>query len=225
MTQLWLALDGPQSIGDIVEATEESVDGYKVGLRSFYQFGAAGIRNIKRHGKKVFLDLKCNDVPSQVCKLIWEISKDGVDYLTVSCSPQNEEMLKQAARETKAIGVTRLLGFIWPTSGKVMNIDVFSAGLEQAHRLGLNGVILPAQMDGLIRSARKRGLEVVCPGVRPEWAPSKGDHVSSASPTEAIGSGATGLVVGSPIYGAPDVKSAANSIRNEMEAADYAVVA
>ncbi|MEM9279543.1 MAG: orotidine 5'-phosphate decarboxylase / HUMPS family protein, partial [Pseudomonadota bacterium] len=61
-------------------------------------------------------------------------------------------------------------------------------------------------------------MAIVTPGIRPEGS-DIGDQKRVMTPADAITAGATHLVVGRPITGAPDPKAAALSVLDEITAA------
>ena len=59
----------------------------------------------------------------------------------------------------------------------------------------------------------------LCPGVRPAWAPAKGDQARVATPADAIAAGADGVVVGRPILKPPEgigIQEALRRIADEV---------
>jgi orotidine-5'-phosphate decarboxylase len=79
--------------------------------------------------------------------------------------------------------------------------------------------------DGAVSSPREAAnvrrtfgpqAAVVTPGIRPEGT-SSDDQARVATPAAAIRAGASHLVVGRPITGAPEPAAAARSILREME--------
>jgi orotidine-5'-phosphate decarboxylase len=100
-----------------------------------------------------------------------------------------------------------------------------------AKAAGVDGVVASVQEARAIRKACGRDFLIVTPGVRPATksepgsaksaaAPAKSDdQARTATPTEAIKAGADFLVVGRPITAAPDPRSAAQSIVDEIASA------
>jgi orotidine-5'-phosphate decarboxylase len=65
---------------------------------------------------------------------------------------------------------------------------------------------------------RAAGLASMVPGIRPAGA-AVGDQVRVTTPGDAIGRGASWLVVGRPVTGAADPAAAAAAIADEVAAA------
>ena len=64
--RLIVALDFPtgQEARALVEELGDAVTFYKVGMELFYSEGPAIVSYLKEQGKKVFLDLKLQDIPN-----------------------------------------------------------------------------------------------------------------------------------------------------------------
>ncbi|MEL7093652.1 MAG: orotidine 5'-phosphate decarboxylase / HUMPS family protein, partial [Pseudomonadota bacterium] len=81
---------------------------------------------------------------------------------------------------------------------------------------GADGVIASPQEAAMIRALPEAtGRLIVTPGVRPAGA-DKGDQKRTMTPAEAIAQGADHVVVGRPIWRAPDPAAAAQAILAEM---------
>jgi len=129
----------------------------------------------------------------------------------------------RAARKPKPllIGVTVLTSM---TDEALKEIGITTPMLDQVVRLatlaktsGLDGVVASPQEVRAIRNACGAGFEIVTPGIRPAalqgtLQQGKDDQARTMTPAEAIDAGATYLVIGRPITGAPDPKSAAEQI-------------
>ena len=81
---------------------------------------------------------------------------------------------------------------------------------------GMGGIVCAAGEALRVRRLIGEGMAVVTPGIRPAGAAS-GDQKRVVTPGEAIGAGASHLVVGRPIVGAADRLAAAEAIIAEME--------
>jgi orotidine-5'-phosphate decarboxylase len=68
----------------------------------------------------------------------------------------------------------------------------------------------------LIREACGEDFVVLTPGVRPEWA-SSDDQKRTMTPVEAFKAGADYVVIGRPIYRAPEPADALKRILKQLE--------
>ena len=62
---LIIALDFPDSLPaiNLVDVLNEQVSFYKVGMQLFFADGQKVIKSLQERKKKIFLDLKLNDIP------------------------------------------------------------------------------------------------------------------------------------------------------------------
>ena len=67
----------------LVNALGDSVSFYKVGLELYAAAGMDFVRELKSQGHRVFLDLKLYDIGETVKRAVAQVSKVGVDFLTV----------------------------------------------------------------------------------------------------------------------------------------------
>ena len=97
------------------------------------------------------------------------------------------------------------VGMAAPLASQVVRL----AALAQA--AGLDGVVASPHEIGPIRARCGRDFLIVTPGIRGA-ADSKGDQSRTLSAAEALGAGASYIVVGRPIIAAPDPRAAAERI-------------
>jgi orotidine-5'-phosphate decarboxylase len=230
---LIVALDYPTASEALalVDALGDAVVFYKVGMQLYYAAGNAIITELKKRNKKIFLDLKINDIPETVSKVVATVIELGVEYLTLFT---NEAQIRAAAN---VVGKSN-------SSLKLLNVTVLTS--EQSTFAEVNAratMSLKAGADGLICS----GLEVaelrqihgvspilVTPGIRLAEAkaddqgtrssgsaartdtPRADDQQRIVTPRDAIRAGATNLVVGRPITQAKDPRAAALKILEEI---------
>ena len=76
----------------------------KIGMELFYAEGPAIVREIKKRGHKIFLDLKLHDIPNTVYSAVKGLDKFNIDILTVHAAG-GSEMLKGAKRAMTEAGV------------------------------------------------------------------------------------------------------------------------
>ena len=184
----------------------------KIGPVLFGREGPGLIKEFTARGIRVFLDLKWHDIPNIVASAVQAARELGVSMTTVHCLG-GRTMLAEAARaagpELAVVGVTVLTSHDAAELEGVLGRGVPDVGFE-AERLartalqaGLRGVVASGQEVGLLREALGPDPWIVVPGIRAAGE-AAGDQVRTIDPREAVGRGATHLVVGRPITGAAD---------------------
>jgi orotidine-5'-phosphate decarboxylase len=197
----------------------------KVGLELYTAEGPAAVRAVRRSGAKCFLDLKLHDIPATVAKAVSSARALGVDYLTLHASsgPAALEAAVEAAQgEVTLLAVTvltsldaaalRAIGFGAPPA------DAVSRLAKLAIDAGVPGLVCSAAECARLRAELGDAPLLVVPGIRPEGS-SLDDQSRAATPAQAIGDGASILVVGRPIRGAADPLAAARAVVDEIAAA------
>ena len=184
----------------------------KVGPVLFGREGPALTKEFTQRGIRVFLDLKWHDIPHIVASAVQAAGELGVSMTTVHCLG-GRTMLAEAARaagpELAVVGVTVLTSHDAAELEGVLGRGVPDVGFE-AERLartalqaGLRGVVASGQEVGLLREALGPDPWIVVPGIRAAGEAAD-DQIRTIQPREAVGRGATHLVVGRPITGAKD---------------------
>ena len=87
--KLIVALDAKEVLQSkiLVSSLENKVSFFKIGLRTFVINGFNLVDEIKKKGKKVFLDLKLYDIKSTIQETVSRISEHKIDFLTVNGDP------------------------------------------------------------------------------------------------------------------------------------------
>ena len=193
----------------------------KVGMELYYAEGPSIIKEIKKRGHKLFLDLKLHDIPNTVRKAMSVLSNLDVDMVNVHAAGTIDMM--KAAKEglTREDGTRPLLiavTMLTSTSQERMqneilideDIDkVVIKYAENADDAGLDGVVCSPLEAGKIHSACGNGFLTVTPGIR--FADGeKGDQVRVTTPEKAKEIGSDYIVVGRPITQAEDPVAAYN---------------
>jgi len=184
----------------------------KIGPVLFGREGPALVKEFTARGIRVFLDLKWHDIPNIVASAVSAARELGVSMTTVHCLG-GRTMLAEAARaagsDLAVVGVTVLTSHDAAELEGVLGRGVPDVGFE-AERLartalqaGLRGVVASGQEVGLLREALGPDSWIVVPGIRAAGE-AAGDQVRTIDPREAVGRGATHLVVGRPITAASD---------------------
>ena len=223
--RLIVALDLPDALaaGQLAETLGDAVPFYKIGLGMLTGGGLGLACELKDQGKRVFLDLKLYDIGATVEKAVAGLAQFGLDFLTVHGDPQ----VVRAAVAGRGDAPTRILAVTILTSLDRSDLDamlirpgtVEDLTVERARRA------LTAGADGLIASPREaariralpeaKGRLIVTPGVRPAGA-ALGDQKRVATPAAALAAGADHIVVGRPVWAAPDPRAAAEAILAEI---------
>lgn len=202
----------------------------KVGLELFSAEGPAMVRELRRRGFSVFLDLKLHDIPNTVAGAVRSVAKLGAELLTVHAAG-GPAMLQAAAEAAASVpGAPRLLAVTVLTSmdrSQLAAIGVDRSPADQV--LQLAATAAGAGIPGLVASpeevASLRRLypaaTLVIPGIRPAGS-AAGDQKRTATPAAALAAGASYLVVGRPITQAADPAAAAQAIVDEMRQAEAA---
>ena len=216
---------------DLVKQLHSVAGMFKVGSQLFTAAGPQIVRDILAHDSKVFLDLKFHDIPHQVAGAARSAAQLGVSLFTIHASGGSEMMRRavDSVNEVAAKGGTRsavlAISVLTSIDATILNqIGVASTPTESVMRLvkmaeasGVDGVVAsPQEIETIRQTVSRPEFLVVTPGIRPA-ANEAGDQKRVATPSAAIAAGASYLVVGRPITGAPDPVAAANEISSEME--------
>ena len=222
-----LDVDSAARAMQLADQLRGAVGGYKIGKQLFTAEGPAMVRELTSRGDRVFLDLKFHDIPNTVAGAIQSAVATGAWMVNVHASGGSAMMKAAADAATKAaaalgrprplvIGVTVLTSM---TDAALSEISVSRPMLEQvvllaklAKASGLDGVVASPQETRAIRDACGADFQIVTPGIRPADQQGKDDQARTLTPAEAISAGATYLVIGRPITGAPDPRQAADAI-------------
>src|SRR5258706_8264325 len=213
MAELIVAFDLPSGGGALALAARlPGLRWAKVGPVLYNREGPPLIKEFTQRGIRVFLDLKWHDIPNIVASAVSAARELGVAMTTVHCLG-GRTMLAEAARaagsDLAVVGVTVLTSHDAAELEGVLGRGVPDVGFE-AERLartavqaGLRGVVASGQEVGLLREALGPDPWIIVPGIRAAGE-AAGDQVRTIEPREAVGCGATHLVVGRPITGARD---------------------
>jgi orotidine-5'-phosphate decarboxylase len=224
--RLIVALDVPDVLQGLAlaERLGDRVGFYKIGLGMLTGGGLALARELKdEHGKRIFLDMKFFDIPATVGAAVRGIAAQGLDFLTVHGDPS----VVRAAAEGAAGSGLKILAVTVLTSADRSDLDamlivpgavdeIVVARAARALDAGADGVIASPHEAALIRALpQAKGRLIVTPGVRPAGSDA-GDQKRIATPGQALRMGADHVVVGRPIWAAPDPVAAAEAILAEM---------
>ena len=198
---------------------------YKIGMELAYSGeGLALARRLAAAGKKVFLDLKLHDIPTTVERATAQVARLGAAFLTVHAYPQTMRAAVAGARGSglSILAVTVLTSCddedLSEAGYRFGVVETVQRRAEQAHALGVPGLVASAGEAKGLREAIGPNMILVTPGVRPAGADAD-DQKRVATPAGAIRDGADYLVVGRPVTTAPDPRRAAAEIVEEIACA------
>lgn len=187
----------------------------KIGMELYYAAGNEIVREIKRRGHKIFLDLKLHDIPNTVRKAMKVLSSLDVDMTNVHASGTIEMMRAALEGLTREDGTRPLLIAVTQltsTSEKAMQEqllvgasinDTIAKYARNAKEAGLDGVVCSPLEASLVKDACGEGFMTVTPGIR--FADAKADdQVRITTPAKAREIGSDYIVVGRPITAAAD---------------------
>lgn len=182
----------------------------KIGMELFYSEGPDIVREIKKRGHKVFLDLKLHDIPNTVEKAMTSLSKLDIDMCNVHASGTIEMMkagLKGIKKEDGTrpllIAVTQLTSTSEERMQQELLIDkpideVVVKYARNTKEAGLDGVVCSPLEAGKVKEICGKEFITVTPGVRFE-TDDVGDQVRVTTPAKAKELGSDYIVVGRPI--------------------------
>ncbi len=195
---------------DFLDKFTEEKPFVKIGMELFYAEGPEIVREIKRRGHKIFLDLKLHDIPNTVKKSMAVLSKLDVDMTNLHAAGTIDMMkaaLEGLTREDGTrpilIAVTQLTS---TSEERMQNELLINASIndtivkyaQNAKEAGLDGVVCSPLEAGMVKDACSSDFITVTPGVR--FADGEvGDQVRVTTPEKAKEIGSDYIVVGRPI--------------------------
>ena len=220
--RLIVALDVPDALAGLALAEKlgDAVSFYKIGLGMLTGGGLGLANELKQeHGKRIFLDMKLFDIGATVENAVRGLAQFDLDFLTVHGDPNVVRAAKEGASGTdlKILAVTILTSLdradldanlIKPGAMQ----DLVTERAKRALAAGADGVIAsPQEAAGIRALPEAKGRLIVTPGVRPTGSDA-GDQKRIATPAKAITNSADHIVVGRPIWQAPDPRQATQAI-------------
>lgn len=187
----------------------------KIGMELFYGAGPEIVREIKRRGHKIFLDLKLCDIPNTVKKSMAVLRDLDVDMTNLHAFGTIDMMKAAIEGLTRADGTRPLLIAVTQLTStseeRMRNELLIDRALPEvvmhyarnAQAAGLDGVVCSPLEAGGVHETCGAGFLTVTPGVR--FADGDvGDQVRVTTPARAKEIGSDYIVVGRPITAADD---------------------
>ena len=187
----------------------------KIGMELYYAEGPAIVRELKRRGHKIFLDLKLHDIPNTVKKAMAVLSRLDVDICNLHAAGTKRMMEAALEGLTRPDGTRPLLIAVTQLTSTDQEALEKELWMEQpsdevvmhyarnAREAGLDGVVCSPLEAGKVHAACGADFLTVTPGVR--FADGDvGDQKRVMTPAEAKKVGSDYIVVGRPITAAED---------------------
>ena len=199
----------------------------KIGMELFYAAGPEIVKELKRRGFKIFLDLKLHDIPNTVKKAMKVLSGLDVDMVNVHAAGTIEMM--KAAKEglTREDGTRPLLIAVTQltsTSQEAMTQqllidnpidDTIAHYARNAMEAGLDGVVCSPLEVAKVKAYCGPEFLTVTPGIR--FADSAADDQKRITdPAKARELGSDFIVVGRPITASADPVAAYQRCVNDF---------
>ncbi len=187
----------------------------KIGMELYYAEGPSIVKELKRRGHKIFLDLKLHDIPNTVKKSMAVLSRLDVDMTNLHAAgtinmmkAAIEGLTREDGTRPLLIAVTQLTSTDEESMRNDLLIErpideVVMHYAKCAKDAGLDGVVCSPLEAGKVHNKCGDKFLTVTPGVR--FADGDiGDQKRVTTPAKAKELGSDYIVVGRPITAAQD---------------------
>lgn len=216
-----IALDfpGESEVLSFLDLFREEKPYVKIGMELYYALGPAAVREIKKRGHKIFLDLKLHDIPITVKSAMAVLSGLDVDMTNLHAGGGSKMMEAALEGLTRPDGTRPLLIAVTQltsTSAEILEKDllikepmekVVAHYAKRAAECGLDGVVCSPLESPAVKTVCGSDFITVTPGVRFADGDA-GDQVRVTTPERARQLGSDYIVVGRPVTRAEDPVSA-----------------
>ncbi len=210
-----------QQVFDFLDKFTERKPFVKIGMELFYAEGPQIVREIKKRGHKIFLDLKLHDIPNTVKKAMNVLSNLDVDITNLHAGGTTrmmeaalEGLMREDGTRPLLIAVTQLTS----TDQQAMEDDLLIKEpidevvihyAKNAAKAGLDGVVCSPLEAGKVHANCGEKFLTITPAVR--FADGDvGDQKRVMTPAQAKDIGSDYIVVGRPVTAAEDPVAAYN---------------
>ena len=197
----------------------------KVGFRTYIRDGQPFIKELKKLGFKIFLDLKLYDIPNTMADASEEIAKMDIDMFNIHASAGRVAMkavmdrLSSFKKRPLVLAVTALTSFDEVTFEEIYASNIATKAEEFAkmsYEAGLDGVVCSAFESLDIKNITNDKFITLTPGIRP-FGEDAGDQKRVADIEFAKKAKVDFIVVGRPIYKANNPKEIVEKIIKELK--------
>jgi orotidine-5'-phosphate decarboxylase len=224
-----VALDVPDAerARQLVERLGDGCDFVKVGNELFTAAGPDVVRAMREGGREVFLDLKFHDIPNTVRAASRNAAALGATLITVHAAGGRamlEAAVEGAGASCGVLAVTVLTSLDASALGESLGRpvpDVRAEVLryaELARSAGAHGVVCSGAEAAAVHEHFGDALRILVPGIRLAGGATH-DQARVVTPEQAVAAGASYLVLGRAVTGAPDPAVALRGIVTGLRAA------
>lgn len=235
--QLVVALDFQTAAEalDLARRLDGTVRWLKVGLELYVAEGPAVVRELKKLGYKVFVDLKFLDIPNTVRGAVRSCvcagadmlnihAAGGLDMARVAVAARDEAAAASDLPERPLLLAVTVLTSMADTDSPILRGRAAGDVVLELARLtkmaGLDGVVCSAQEAQAVKQVCGWDFLCLTPGIRvPDPNAQADDQRRVMTPEAAVAAGSDYLVVGRPITRAADPVAAARAILARMAGA------
>jgi len=195
----------------LVDALGERCRFYKVGSELYTAEGPRIVAELHARGAAVFLDLKFHDIPNTVRGAVSSAAQPGVALMTVHASGGRAMLQSAVAAAPAGVGILAVtvltsldaagLGESWGRPVPDVQPEVLRLA-SLAVEAGARGVVCSGLEAAAIRDRFAGRLATLVPGVRLPGGAQQ-DQSRVVTPREAAEAGATWIVLGRTVTGAP----------------------
>lgn len=212
---------------ELVSALGDQCGFYKVGSEFFTATGRGAIDLLREAGKRIFLDLKFHDIPNTVRAACREASSMGASLVTVHSAgglAMLQAAVDGAGEECGVLAVTILTSMDASEYSVIVGRSVESledevsrlAGVARSARV--HGVVCSGHEAARLRSESGPDFALLVPGIRLAGG-TEHDQKRVMTPSRAAAAGATYLVLGRAVTGAPDPAAAMEAVLADLGSA------
>ena len=221
-----IALDVPTSDKALALVAElgDACRFYKIGNELFTSVGPEVVRRVRQQGAEVFLDLKLHDIPNTVAGGVRAAAAMGARLVTVH-GTGGLAMLRAAVdaggTNCRVLAVTVLTSLTAEEIARSWGRKTVEVGdevlrlAELAAEAGAHGIVCSGREARAVRDRFGDQLAVLVPGVRAAGGAVQ-DQARVVTPSEAAAAGATYVVVGRMVTGAPDRAAAMAEVSAQL---------
>jgi orotidine-5'-phosphate decarboxylase len=217
-----LDVETPAEALRLVEQLGDSAGFYKIGMELYAAAGLDLASELVNRGKHVFLDLKLYDIGETVMRAVRQIcGRSSPSFLTVHGSRAVMEAAAKGrgSNDVKLLAVTVLTSFdqddLKDLGYEVPVSQLVDLRVNKALDSGMDGVVCSPLEVARVRAIAGPKFLLVTPGVRSAGV-DKGDQKRTATPQDALLSGADYLVIGRQVTRAADPRAACEQVLSEL---------